>query len=219
MFKWNVEEMKLMNDIGVNNIGREKMYSCEDKLTTEEKIKFVDEMQEGKLTYILELINKFNKDKDNGIIKTTSSGLVKTVSLKPWIKKNDSKKIVDDWYHYGKFNFLRVGRYIQTIEDREKYINEVFHNQLKLLESKEKQWFLEHDEYSILTNKVEDYIDKYGTFGLYIIQGSDGIELTKSNSDWEGRKFTIEELKKLISYYEKLSAYEKKLSEEIDIKF
>lgn len=221
MFNWKVEEMKLMNDKGRGYGDNNKNYVCENKLTLEEKIEFVDKMQGGKLSYILNLIDKFNKDKEKGILKLDSQDRVKTVSLKAWIKKNDiayERNVINYDYYYGRICLLEVTGYIQTI-NKETFIKNVFNAQLKKLEQEEYRWFLAHDEYSILYNKLEEYIDKYSTtFGLRVITGSN-ITLCKNEDDWEGRKFTIEELKTLISYYEKLEDFITQLSKEINIKY
>ena len=89
MFTWNVEDMALLNQKGGVILGKEKIYDCEHKILRDDKIAFVDSMQDGVLSYLLFLIEKFNEDKEN--MPKDSWGHVKTVSLKAWIKKNDNK--------------------------------------------------------------------------------------------------------------------------------
>lgn len=227
MFEWKVEDMVLMNnnhmDVGV------KIYDCEAEVSREDKIAFVDSMTDGKLSYILELLEKFQKDRDS-LPKQTSYGgskWVKTVSLKAWIKRNDTKynkPIIDDWYHYGTFNLLGCTRNIET-NDKGAYdtykdlVDEVFHRQLIKCEEEEKRYFLEHDEYSVLKSKLREYQHKYGTsFGVHLIISSTGKIAVYDGKDYEtSRDITMEELKVLLSKYEQIDALVKTLTEETHI--
>ena len=112
MFEWNVEDMKLLNQKSSMIIGKEKIYNCEQDTTKEDKIAFVDKMQDNKLSYILALAEKFEKDKEN--MPIDNWGDVKTVSLKAWIKKNDERNLIDNSYQYGSIRFMG-GRSIQSI--------------------------------------------------------------------------------------------------------
>ena len=80
MFEWNVEDMKLLDQKSSIIIGKEKIYNCESDITREDKIAFVDKMQDNKLSYILALSKKKKKDKED--MPTDNWGDVKTVSLK-----------------------------------------------------------------------------------------------------------------------------------------
>ena len=108
--EYKVEDLILFNEkkhVGTY-IGDAYMYPWEHQFSTEEKIKFIDENyklkgNKGACTYMLNLINKYLDEKDN--LPKDSWGNVKTVSLKTWLKKNDSWKIVDDHYHYGSYYF------------------------------------------------------------------------------------------------------------------
>ena len=62
MFEWKVEDMALLNQKGGVFIGKEKIYDCESKVSREDKIAFVDSFQDGKLSYLLSLIDKFKED-------------------------------------------------------------------------------------------------------------------------------------------------------------
>ena len=46
MFEWNVEDMKLLNQKSSVMIGKEKIYNCESDVKREDKITFVDKMQD-----------------------------------------------------------------------------------------------------------------------------------------------------------------------------
>lgn len=83
MFEWKVEEQKLTKH--KNIINGKTVYACESTISREDKIAFVDSMQDGKLSYILELAEKFKQDKET--LPKDKWEDVKTVSLKAWIKK------------------------------------------------------------------------------------------------------------------------------------
>lgn len=229
MFEWKVEEMVLMNNHHNVYASRSRrktiIYDCEDSISREDKIAFVDNKTDGKLSYLLSLIEKFNTDKENLSKKDSMFGEpeVKTISLKAWIKRNDTKysqKVIDDWYKYGKYNILGCERNIQsntreTYDYYEDLVDEVFHRQLIKCEKEEQKYFYEHDKYSILKKKFEEKRQQYGTtFGVGIVTGSCGISV----GDFEDhRDITIEELEQLLSKYDQLDAFVEKLSKETNI--
>lgn len=212
MINWKVEEMKVLN----GTFGNEQDFS------REEKIAFVDSFQDGKLSYLLDLIKKFETDKTN--LPKDDWGNVKTVSLKAWIKKNDtkySKPIIDDWYHYGKYSLLSSERYIQNNNKGawdiyNDFVDECFHRQLNQCFQMEKRYFQTHDEYCILKRKLQENSNKYSTtFGVHIAFCSNGK--TYINDDNREREITITELKELLSKYEKLDNLVEKLTQETHI--
>ena len=80
MFEWKVEDMVLLNQKGGVFLGKEKIYDCEHKVSREDKIAFVDSLQDGKLSYVLALVEKINEEMKS--MPKDSYGNVKTVSLK-----------------------------------------------------------------------------------------------------------------------------------------
>lgn len=224
MFKWNVEDLKLLNQGSSIIIGKEKIYNCEHDITREDKIAFVDKIQDNKLSYILALSEKFEKDKED--MPTDNWGNVKTVSLKAWIKRNDKRNLIDNSYQYGSIYFMG-GRNIQYINRKgeydtyEDYVDEVFHRQLKECENLEHKYFLEHDKYSILKQKFRDRNRNYGTtFGVNIGFCSDGsIFVYDTNDSSKKRDITIEELKYLLEKYEELDELVRKITDETNIKY
>lgn len=225
MFEWKVEEMRLLNDESTEKVKGRRIYSFERGISREDKIKFIDSMNDGKLSYILALVEKFENEKKN--LPQDNCGYVKTVSLKAWLKRNDNQSLIDDRFNYGTIKFMGVGgRNIQYIDmmDRwnifEDYIDEVFNKQLNECEGLEEKCFLEHDEYSILKNKVKDYCYKYRVyFGLSISYSSKNLYLYDKNDSKQFREFTMDELKYLISKYEELDKAIERIEKEIDIKY
>lgn len=224
MFIWNVEDMALLNQNFTICIGNEKIYNCEREISREDKIAFVDKMNDGKLSYILLLADKYAIDKET--MPKDSWGTVKTVSLKAWIKKNDTKynrPIFDNSFKYGQFYLLGIERHIEYVNSKRHYdtyedlVDEAFHRQLKKCEEEERLYFLAHDEYSILKQKYRDYHEKYRTsFGVHLSWGSKDINIWDDNSG-NKREITIEELKELLSKYEQIDALVEKLTAETHI--
>lgn len=223
MFEWKVEDMVLLNETGRIFLGKEKIYSCESTVPREDKIAFVDSLQDGKLSYLLSLIEKFKKERES--LPKDKWNNVKTVSLKAWIKKNDTKyarPIIDDYYHYGKFCILGTERWITNdykggYDTYDDLVDEVFHRQLKACEKKEHEYFLEHDEYSILKEKFRN--KRYDTtFGVNISVWSSGRICVYDENNNE-RDITIDELKYLLSKYEELDELVRKITEETHIEF
>lgn len=221
MFTWDEKELKLFNQKDNFFINNEKIYDCENATSREDKIEFVDAMQNGKLSYILSLAEQFQNDVED--MPKDKWGDVKTVSLKAWINRNDKRKLIDNLYRYGHINFL-TDRDIQSINKKSyydtynDYVDEIFHCQLKKCEEMERKYFLAHDEYSILKQKFRD-CPHHTTFGVKIGCWSDGrICVEDENSDNE-RDITIEELKYLLSKYEELDKLIDQITKETDIKY
>lgn len=225
MFEWKVEEMRLRNERQHFN----KVYDLEYNVPREDKIAFIDQMQDGKMSYLLDLIEKYNQHCDD--FPKDRWGDPKTVSLKAWLKKNDSKKMVDIDFKYGKFHFIGLDRYIQRSNKRGGYdiyddlVDELFNRQLHECRIEEDKYFKEHDEYEILKEKFRNR--KYGTtFGVNIAECSDGrIFVYKENEDasaaiWNNkdvRDITVDELKELLDKYDRLDKLVEKLSLETHI--
>lgn len=228
MFNWKVEEMALLNERRGLIVGKEKIYACESQVSREDKIAFVDSMQDGKLSYILALIDKFNEDK--ATLPKGKWGEVKTVSLIAWIKHNDTKynnPLVDYTYNYGKYYLLGMRRsithrYRGDYDTYDDLVDEAFHRQLKECKKQEEKYFLEHDEYSILKERFRN--KGYNTtFGVRIATCSDGKIYVYGNSDSfydaDSREITIDELRYLLAKYDELDQLVAKITAETNIVF
>lgn len=225
MFTWNVEQQKLRKNH--YTIGRIKLYNCENSTSREDKIAFVDSMQDGKLSYILSLSEKFEKDREK--MPKDKWGFVKTGSLKAWVKKNDTKYgrfIIDTEYKYGQFYICSVERNICSVHQKSCYdyyddiVDEVFHRQLTKCEEKEEEYFHSHDPYSVAKSTLRNYMEKYSTtFGVDISYGSRGIWIKDENDRDNERKITIDECNELIEKYKMLDSLVDKITKETNIKY
>lgn len=214
MFVWNVEDMALRNQ-------ERDICDYVETVSREDKISFVDGMQDGKLSYLLSLIAKFDKEKDS--MPKDGFGEVKSVSLIAWIKRNDTKyahPLLDVNYYYGQYCLLGSNRYIQSkhkyaYDAYEDLVDEVFYRQLKKCKQEEEKYFLAHDEYSVLKQRLRDR--KHTTlFGVHLSFCSSG-KINVRDDDDNGREITLEELKDLLAKYEQLDALVEKLTAETHI--
>lgn len=211
-FTWRVENLALMNEKSNSYIGNEKIYKAENELTRQEKIDFLDSMNDGLTSYILSLSDKFREDMENGVIRKNKDGQINPISFAAWINKNDTRNCVENsTYDRGRVNFppyrniKKLDKVLGANSVSSDYVNDAFHIKLKDLERQEKQYFREHDKTEILKAKVFEYSDKYGTFGLNIWRGSGGLRIYKDdNPNLNGRELTLNELKLLNSKYEEM---------------
>ena len=231
MFKWDVKEMALLKEFKENNgKARDYIFKCESELSREEKIAFVDERYDDKLSYILGLVGKFKAEKDG--LPKDSRGNIKTVSLKAWINRNDTKygksdyrRIINSCYDYGKVYFVNCDRWIYNMGKayygtHEDYVDEIFHRVLYILKDEEKKYFEQHDEYEILKSKLRNDRNFSTAFGVHIGIWSDGNIYVYDKEDIDKRRpITIDELKLLLAMDEKLKAYEQELCKQVNIEF
>ena len=226
MFEWKVEAMKLLQERPINYSGKDFPFNCELELSQEEKIQFIDSIENGRMTYILELVNKFGKER-NSLAKNKWGG-INTNSLKAWIKRNDCRHMIDCDYDYGKIRFLGVKSFITRLtsesdkmyyETCEDFINDVFHVILLRCRNNEIDCYKSNDEYEILKEKFRNR--KYRTtFGVHIASWSSGrICVYDENDDNKERDITIDELKLLIEKDEELDRIIQKMSSEINITY
>lgn len=214
MFEWKVEDMKLLKEYNSSS-NKNLPFRAENALNEEEKLAFIDKMQEGRLGYIIELMKKLNKDKPN-LPKDNWGDNIKTVSLKAWLKRNDTRHIVDTDYHYGEVLVLSERVYIQC-GFCDGFINKIFHRQLCECLRKEMQYFKTHDEYEILKTSLKEKANATQTyFGVKLGFSSSGA-ITIWNDNDEERPITIEEIKDLLEKYDRLEKYIASLTAETHI--
>jgi len=179
MQNYKKEEMKFLNmnrtDIYVsnpNNINGYQVFKIEKEFTLEEKISFIDKMEDGIASYLIALIEKWEMEKDE---LPQSSGSPKTVSKKAWIKRNDTRNIIDNDYKIGRYHVLRTAFSNMTLtcpttEYGHSYAftgqhvaHQWFHDLCNKLHYQEQEYFKSIDPKSIMLNEVEEMGDKFGT--------------------------------------------------------
>lgn len=231
---YKVEDLVLYNEaknhpqtIVEKKSNRPYIFAWEKTFTQEEKIAFIDKYYKyrekyGWATYILNLINKFLKEKD-GLPKDIY-GYVKTVSLKAWLKKNDPREIIHAKWNYGSYYFMSreysdfatlTARPTWGSEGKTPYYNEVgkladlwFHDLLSNFCEVERIWHDDHDDTILKVRKIADYHSKYGDFGitLFDMVGSNGEKTLDDKwlSTFNHEKPTVEEIDKMLEIYEEV---------------
>jgi hypothetical protein len=223
--EWNVEEQILKNSKYTSGIRRYSFneYPWEYEFSTEDKIEFIDKYASpsGLASYLINLADCLKAERDK--MPLDNWGSIKTVSLKAWIRRNDSKGILDNSWHYGHIVTKYLDRYIQAIDSKgnydkyENFIDQMFYKLLSELCLKEEQWFAAHDEYSILLNEIKEESRKHGCL-VPIITGSK-TQLSDGSDNFVGRDFTLAELKELKAKYNELEQYIEKLKKSISFSF
>ena len=185
---YKVEDMKFLNMpikkeslLGIN--GKEHVYNVfeiENELSIEEKIAFIDAVENGVATYLLNIFDKWKKDCNE--LKKDACGNVKTVSKKAWIKRNDVRGIIDVDDCVGAY-FLFGNRYYEmsiTLPHfrykcfkfckEEHIVNQWFHDLCNKLYTKESDYFKTIDPFSIKVEKIKEYVRLFGDMNNRIVK-------------------------------------------------
>lgn len=235
MFRWFVSDLALINDNSKSTCGGEKVYTCENKVSREDKIAFLDSLSRNRMSYLLRLMEKWKTDRKK-LGNMTSS------DVRAWIKENDTRYeepilsfmrdfITDDYVICGKYDYYMPSflchRRLHLLDDvvidlfdGRDLVDSCFHKQLRICEAKERKYFESHDEYCILRDKLRNFATKYGTtFGVNLGLNNDDKSITVLSADNASRVITMEEIKTLIAQYEKLETYAVELAKEIEINY
>lgn len=147
------------------------IFEIEREMSLEEKIAFIDEMCDGIASYLLDILKKWEKEKDT--LPKDQFGNPKTVSKKAWIKRNDKRKIIDIEYRIGSYSLFsnRFSDMTTTCPTTdygysqeytgEHIAHQWFHDLLRELYLEEKKYFKEHDPFQKKLKKVIDYGRRY----------------------------------------------------------
>lgn len=225
MFEWTVEKLQLLDEYAIMTSDGRNIYQCELDVDEEDKVAFVDKMQDGKLSYILQLVNQFEKDREK--LPKDDNGRVKTLSLIGWVRRHDqkhNKPMIDIICRYGEICFLGCRRNIRDGINRkghsdtwENFVDEAFHLQLDLCRKMEEEYFWYHDEYSVVCKKVSDQMQKYKTtFGKKLSYDCKGYRLHEYSDQLDAvRPISLAECNILLKKYEKLERYIEVLTAEV----
>lgn len=210
-FTWDVKEMKYMNMNGYEREAVAEQYSFTEKQA------IIQEQGFFNFNDFWNKYTKFQAEKDTIKSRGTKwNGKPDYYysSLKAWCKRNGIKTpSYTDSYEWLEFPVFYTGSWTKTctlrldndMNDITKTVNNSFLKMLSELAEKERAWFLEHDEYSILEKEADNYL-WHGVyipkFEMNICFGTQGI-FVKGDNDTE-RKVTLEELKQINEYYHKV---------------
>lgn len=215
MFIWKVEDMALIKETrGFKSRDlKYHRFHAESTTSREDKIAFVDQFTEGRLSYLLTLIEQFNKDVIN--MPRDMWDAPKTVSVIGWVRRNDKKyesHIIDISYKYGQFYICGTERYIQNANTKGAYdmyddiVDECFRRQLKECLSNEQHYFRTHDTYEVAKTTVREKAEKYGTtFGMRLCFSSNGtITVADSEDHFNGPEITLNQCRILLDAYDEV---------------
>jgi len=168
MFNWNVEDMKLLNmDRVREDYTYDKAYACESEVSIEDKFEFVDRMQEGKLSYITNLVKAYQEAIP--FMKKGDNGNPTEYAKRAWVRKNDIqgliRRVTDSCGDYGDFDILHVRGNLFTFPNRpncyrqlteEEFISHLFHEQLEKCEQEERSYYFSQDETAQFLSKFDE---------------------------------------------------------------
>ena len=149
-----------------------EIFAIEKEISLEDKIKIIDIFDNNIATYMLNIINKWDDEKDS--LPKDKWDNIKTVSVKAWIKRNDPLNKIDTEFKIGKyylferrFESLNIKcpstEYGYSMEYTGEYIvNQWFHNLCMILYKEELKWFKENNPLQIKINKVKKLGNSYG---------------------------------------------------------
>jgi len=198
--------------------GKYRIFEIEKQLNKEEKIKFIDNLKDGVTSYLLNILSKWELEKDS--LPKDNYGHVKTVSKKAWIKRNDERKIIDIDYKIGSYylfdtKFKSMNAICPTTEyshnmayTGENIVNQWFHDLCNLLYREEQKYFQEDDNFQIKLNKLRGLGNKYSIL----------FNSKELNDIVWNRKEDVSEQKidEYISAYEKLEQTISQISNELN---
>ena len=228
--EYNIEELKLYKE-RENAFDYQKkpyyIYDMEKNLSKEEKIEFIDTYYEkngmgGLATYMLNLMNKYNKEKDT--LMKDECGDVKFVATSEWLRENDTLNKVDQTYWYGHY-FLCGREYLDFSSNAPtslrtdnmpyanqdgKIVDQWFHDLLDVLYREEVGYYEEHDPSHQKIRQIEGYYSTYGSLGIELFGrvGGNGCDVLDKDwlKLWGHTKPTEEELDKILEAYKEIEA-------------
>lgn len=159
------------------------VYYLENELSREEKIELINKFTDNSATYMLNIIDKFIEDYNNGNLKRSSYSSIHKRSLKSWLNKNDDRKYVSDYsqsyYAFGYEYRLNINSKIANgsynCYREEDIVNDWFHGLLTELVKIERKYFVENDDKEVKITELKKYRSGYLL---------DYIE-TEKNTEWE----------------------------------
>jgi hypothetical protein len=174
----------------------EVIYKEEREWTREEKIEFIDNYTNGKMTKLIEAVNKFEAD-ENTICKSVCGGY-KDNSLKAWIKRNEYDDIMNNNYRIGQINIIYgFIRYITDITTKSEYdtyadiVDEIFHRTCYELAIKERKYYYDNDPFETKKKEFKNntYVPLICDYGyssggeLWVEKDGNRINLTEEMID------------------------------------
>lgn len=223
---YKVEDLKFLNmekeRIYVSsprNRGGLHIFKIERTLSEEEKLDIIDKLRDGVGTYLFEIFKKWESEK--GSLPQNQYGSPKTISKIAWIKRNDSRSIINrNNYKLGNFWLFKTEfkemsitcpptEYGYSMEyTGQSIVHQWFHDLCQELYYAEKKYFEENDPKEIKLSKVKELGKKYHVY----FEDKDLNDII-----WNQKKEVSEKrLDEFIEAYEKLGKSIEKISLELN---
>jgi len=185
MSKYNPNDLVLWNEYakakhaGVVRWPSSHEFSIERTFSQEEKTEMIDtyfnKHGEGVFSYMVSLVDKWLEERNS--LPIDADGWVRTNSLKAWLHKNDPRRIVDDYYHYGNFTIYEEIFGLDTNTKNEAHnrlkdyetIRKLFHHCCVMQCIAEECIYLEQDPKAIKFSKVRQYARRYDEFRVQML--------------------------------------------------
>jgi len=149
------------------------LFEVEKTMTLDEKIAFMDGLNDGIASYLINLFTKWEDDKDT--LPKDQHGNPKTVSKQAWLRRNDDRQYITITHKFGTYylfgTFFKcmtttcpTTDYGYDMVYTDKHVaHQWFHDFLKQLHRAEREYFKEHDPVSIKIKHLKDVGNFYRT--------------------------------------------------------
>lgn len=175
---YKIKDLQFINtdyeEVRLERKGMIKIFSIEKRYSLDEKKKFIDELENGIASYMLELIEKWKNDRDT--LPQTMYKKVRVTSLKAWLKRNDKKKCITNdedgcytlfgsIYNLDDYDICPLYKYeINYPYTGENIVHQWFHDLINKLYYKEVDYLRSIDPFEIKLQKVIDYAEQYNIY-------------------------------------------------------
>jgi len=170
------------------NMDEHDMFLLNSKLTLEDKIAFIDRIEDNFATKMLSLMKIWVNEKDT---LPQHYGSPKTVSKRAWIKRNTQDfdiRISDKMSFYFRSKEFSI---LSNMEDNITTIHKCFSVLCEKLKNEERYYFKAHNSFYIKLERIKEYHNEYGS-----------LCNTVSDIYWNGNEnFTEEQLDYILESY------------------
>ena len=195
-----------------------------NQYTFDEQCEILYHYGKGNIKRFMKLRDKFLEAVERGEIKKQKNGwnTYNTASVKAWCKRNGKTNTYCGYYSDVYDEYMSFSRYggMKLNSKDEVFVKGAHYEMYELLEHferQEREWFREHDEYTILNDEVFHILNKNYRIeaphdaNFRISTGSKNYivpyNADKDKVDWDDkRNLTIEEMKAIIEFQ---TAFEK----------
>jgi hypothetical protein len=227
---YKVENMFIMNSELVLADNETVKYKIEDELSEDEKRKFIDSLTDGLATYLYFLIEKYQEDEKNFREKEWGGYYLR--DIKKWIKtwdrrdrKNENDTSMGSGYFYESINhynctyvgyrtaiykptYISFGNYekISTDYEGRDIVHKWFHELLKTLESKEREYFRKTNILEIKKTELQEVYK-----GIHFNNSELNDMINRCPAKYP-KDITVERLQQFIDAYKKVHEYVEEIS-------